>query len=260
MNELKLTIVAIAIVLLLIIILIIFWVRKRKSKKAKLEKGHKVSEPAMQAEKNKPADKPIVDTAPKKEPLPEPQAEEISYSTETESKPIVESKTNETVTLPSIDSKENLPQDSMLKRHYLANLRAMVESLNPPRPTDSALSRHYDSLIAAEIEQCINDKGAIEQLISKYEDHKKTLAQQIQEPETIVEPLLKPEISGEDSVIQHEYPKLPEDSMLRRHAITNLYAMVESNLPPRPTDSVLRRHYDTMIKTEINKLAGCEVV
>jgi len=148
----------------------------------------------------------------------------------------------------------------MLRRHYLTHLRAMIESLKPPRPTDSSLSRHYDTMILAEIEQCISDQGAIERLICNYEDHKKTVAQQIQETKTIAEPLLKAGISREDSATQHEYPKLPEDSMLRRHAITNLYAMVESNMPLRPTDSVLRRHYDTMIKTEVNKLLGCEVV
>jgi hypothetical protein len=53
---------------------------------------------------------------------------------------------------------------------------------------------------------------------------------------------------------------LPQDSMLRRHAITHLHAKVESNMPLRPSDSVLRRHYDTMISHELNKLLGNKVV
>ena len=255
--ELELIIAAIAIVLLL---MIIFMIRKRISKKAKLKQGKKFPEPALQVKENKPADKPIVNTQPKKEPLPEPQIKEPSYSTEPNNELIVKPQTNEKVTLAQKESHDNLPRDSMLRRHYLTHLRAMIESLKPPRPTDSSLSRHYDTMILAEIEQCISDQGAIERLICNYEDHKKTVAQQIQETKTIAEPLLKAGISREDSATQHEYPKLPEDSMLRRHAITNLYAMVESNMPLRPTDSVLRRHYDTMIKTEVNKLLGCEVV
>lgn len=256
--ELELIIAAIAIVLLLMVIVMI---RKRISKKAKPEKDHKFPEPAMQTAKNIPANKPILNTEPKKEPLQKPpQAKEPSYSSEPDSELIVKPQPNETVTLAQKESHDNLPQDSMLRRHYLTHLRAMIESIKPPRPTDSSLSRHYDTMILAEIEQCSSDQGAIERLICNYEDHKKTLAQQIQEPKTIAEPLLKAEISREDSATQHEYPKLPEDSMLRRHAITHLYAMVEFNMPPRPTDSVLRRHYDTMIKTEVNKLLGSEVV
>lgn len=258
MNEQILIIAALATVLLLIIILI-FMIRKRISKEAKLKKGKKFPEPAKQAKENKAANKPIVNTQAKKEPVAEPQANK-PLSSEPNSELIAESQTNVTVTLAPKVSHDNLPQDSMLRRHYLTHLRATIESLNPPRPTDSSLSRHYDTMILAEVEQCISDQGATERLICNYEGYKKNLAQQIQESKTIAEPFLKTGINREDSATQHEYPKLPEDSMLRRHAITHLYAMVESGIPPRPTDSVLRRHYDTMIKTEVNKLLGCEVV
>jgi len=217
MNELL--IAAIAIVLL-------FFIISKARKRSK-----KFPEPAMQAEKSKLANKPILNTEPKKEPLPEPQAKEPLRPTKPESKPIVESKINETVTLSSKDSDKILPQDSMLRRHYLTNLRAMIESINPPRPTEFSLSRHYDAMISAEIEQCVSDQGAVERFICKYKDHKKTLAEQIQ---------------------QHENPKLPKDSVLSQQTKTN--ASTKSNMPPPPTDSVLRRHYDTMINTEINNL------
>ena len=256
MNEHVLIIAAIATVLLLIIILIIFMIRKRISKKAKPIKDPKLPEPAMQAKENKIINKPVVDTEPKKEPLPEPQAQEPLRSTESTSVLIAESQTNETVILTQKDTYKNLPQDLTLRRHYLTNLRSMIESLKPPRPTDSSLCRHYDAMVSAEIEQCLSDQGANERLIRHYEEHKKALAQQIQEPKAIAEPLPKTEISREDSEAQQENLKLPEDSMLRRHTITNLYAIVESSMPLRPTDSVLRRHYDTMINTEVNKLLG----
>jgi hypothetical protein len=211
MNELL--IAAITIVLLL---LIIFKVRKRT---------HKLPEPAKASQT---ANKPILNTEPKKEPIP--PAKEPLPSTKPDIKPIAESKTNTTVTLPSKDSNENVPQDSMLRRHYLANLRAMIESLTPPRPSESSLRRHYDSLIAAEIEQCINDKGAIERLTCKYEAHTKTLTkQQPPQAKTLAEPLLKAEISNTGPVVQNETPKLPEDSALRRHTITHLKAIAESN-------------------------------
>lgn len=213
MNELL--IAAIAIVFLLIIL---FMVRKR---------AHKLPEPAK---KNKLANKPILNTEPEKKPLAEPQAKEPLRSTEPKSEPIVTSKTKETFTLPSKDSNDILPQDLMLRRHYLANLRAMIESLSPPRPTESSLRRHYDSLIAAELEQCIIDKGATERLICNYEANKKTLAtQQPPQAKTVAEPSLKAEISNADPVAQNENPKLPEDSVLRRHTITHLKAIAESN-------------------------------
>lgn len=207
---------------LAILLLLIIFFKKRKS-------AHKLPEQAIPAKENKPVNKPPLDAEPKKEPLPEPKVKQPLPSIEPDSKPIVESKTDAKANLHSQDCNENLPQDSMLRRHYLANLRAIIESLNPPRPTDSCLSRHYDSLIISEIEQCLSGKGAIERLICKYEDHKKTLSQQIQEPQKPAEPSFKAEASSGDSVVQNENPKLPEDSVLRRHTITHLKAIAESN-------------------------------
>jgi hypothetical protein len=190
-------------VLAFVFLLIVFF-RVRKG-------THKLPEPTTPVKESKPADKPILN------------AEPVSES-------IAESKINETASLPSKDRNDNLPQDSMLRRHFLANLRAMIESLNPPRPTDSSLSRHYDSLIISKIEECLSDKGAIERLISKYEDHKKNLAQQIREHIKPAEPLPKAEAGNKDSAIESEYPNLPEDSVLRRHTITHLKAIAESNM------------------------------
>ncbi|MCK9396146.1 MAG: hypothetical protein M0Q44_11205 [Methylobacter sp.] len=61
-----------------------------------------------------------------------------------------------------------LPQDSILRRHYMTHLCTMLESLVPPRPTDSVLRRHYDAMIVTQIAQCLNDKKAMEQLLHAY--------------------------------------------------------------------------------------------
>ncbi|MGZ8190883.1 MAG: hypothetical protein ACXWTS_06595 [Methylococcaceae bacterium] len=255
MIEIELIIAAIAAVILLIIF---FKVRKKISKKETSKKDYKTPEPVINAVENKPAGKPISDTKQIKETLPEPQTKEPISSPEPICEPIIvaSQQTSKTVIPAPKDNDENLPQDSMLRRHYLSNLRAMIESLKSHHPTDSSLSRHYDAMIIAEIEHCLSDKEALERLICNYEAHKKTLAQQAQEPKTTAVTFPKTEIAREDSVTQHEIPKLPEDSILRRHAISNLYAIVESRMPLRPTDSVLLRHYDTMINTEVNKLLG----
>lgn len=211
----------IAVLALVFLLIVFFIVRKRK---------HKLPETATPAKESKPVNEPILNAEPVKEPLPELKAKQSLASSEPVNEPIVEAKTNKTVTLPSKDSNDNLPQDSMLRRHYLANLRAMVESLNPPRPTDSCLSRHFDSLIISKIEECLSDKRAIERLIRKYEDHKRTLVKKIEEPKKPAEPSLKAKVMKEDSAVESEYPKLPEDSVLRRHTITHLKAIAESNM------------------------------
>ena len=136
------------------------------------------------------------------------------------------------------DSTDNLPQDSTLRRHAIAHLRSLIESLNPARPTDSSLSRHYDALINAEIEQCINDKGAIERLVVTVETHKKALPKSVAAP---IEPVINTEIIVKETVVQ------AETSVLEGTA-------AEANSLIPPTDSTLRRHYDTMIDYELNSL------
>lgn len=51
----------------------------------------------------------------------------------------------------SAGCKASLPQDSVLRRHYLAQLKAEVEAGLPPAPSDSVLRRHHQALVAAEI-------------------------------------------------------------------------------------------------------------
>jgi len=46
-----------------------------------------------------------------------------------------------------------VPEDSALKRHFLSNLKAEVESELSPRPSCSMLKRHHDALVSVEIEK-----------------------------------------------------------------------------------------------------------
>lgn len=69
----------------------------------------------------------------------------------------------------SPENNSSLPQDSILRRHYLAHLCSMIESLAPPRPTDSVLCRHHDTIMIARLELCLNNKNAMTQLMGDYE-------------------------------------------------------------------------------------------
>ncbi|MDD5320496.1 MAG: hypothetical protein PHD43_07770 [Methylococcales bacterium] len=261
--------VAVLIALLLIIIFIIFKVRKRISNKTKSGINIKTTGSAKQSQEINPGVEPVLYVEPKSKLSGEPKVDEPVFNVEPQSEPSVElqceepvldtvtsiaAQTNEMVFPQPEDKYKNLPQDSMLRRHYLTHLYAMVESLKFPRPTDSALSRHYDATIIAEMEQCLSDEAAMERLVCNYEEHKKTLVQQIQIPEAVPESLVEPIKAG----INQEKLKLPEDSMLRRHYLTHLRAIVESRMPPRPTDSTLRRHYDLMIENEVENLIYSE--
>ncbi|MFI3191071.1 hypothetical protein BCS42_02685 [Crenothrix sp. D3] len=125
-----------------------------------------------------------------------------------ESKPLVAEQTNKVVS--STPENSLLPQDSMLKRHYLTNLRAMIDSLSPC-PTDLALSRHHNTQITAVIEQCLNNEAAMAKLICQYENCKKIPASPVKAAQTPIQSETTSEI------VSSETAKIPEDSMLRRH-------------------------------------------
>jgi len=234
----------IAVIAIVIFLVIIYMWRKRTQASPKLVKP---------TQKNKPANVPppvAANVESPSEPVQIPQATEPVSAIETKSELIVEPTPIKTVTPEPKGSGNNLPQDSMLRRHYLTHIRAMIESLKGPRPTDSSLSRHYDSLITTEIAQCLSDQNAIRLLICHYEAYKNALTQQVQKANAVAKPLPEAEKKSEGTVVQQEKPKFSEDSTLKQQTKTS----AGSDLPLRPTDSVLRRHYDTMINNELNNL------
>jgi hypothetical protein len=51
----------------------------------------------------------------------------------------------------NLETVSKIPQDSLLRRHYLTHLHAQVAANMPPRPTDSTLRRHHDTLLENEV-------------------------------------------------------------------------------------------------------------
>ncbi len=111
-----------------------------------------------------------------------------------------------------------IPEDSVLKRHYLAALQAEKDALSNPYPTDSVLRRHYETL------------------------HKIARPQAVYEPE-----FSQPQTSTQPA--DSDTANIPDDSILR--------SKIEAELPPRPTDSVLKRHHDSLVQALLQqRLAG----
>jgi hypothetical protein len=52
-----------------------------------------------------------------------------------------------------------IPEDSMLKRHFLTHLRAEVENELLPQSSDSTLRHYYEASVAAEIQKRLQVAG-----------------------------------------------------------------------------------------------------
>ncbi len=192
------------------------------------------------------------------EPSTEQQTNEVAPELEStdrpESKPepSVKPQPSETA-LSSPEHKSNFPEDSILKRHYLTHVCAMLEALAPARPTDAVLCRHYDAMMLAKIEQCLNDKQAMDRLLDDYLNNKP--AATIEAPATQAgESAATAPQADENPISDSTYnSSFPQDSILRRHYLTHVFTMIEALVPTRPTDAVLCRHYDAMIATKIDQ-------
>ena len=112
---------------------------------------------------------------------------------------------------------EAVPEDSVLKRHFLTQRQAEQEALTTPYPTDSVLRRHYDTMVKS--------------LLT------------VEQSDVAKQPVMAMAMSDETGAV------VPEDSVLKRHYLTQRQAEQEALTTPYPTDSVLRRHYDTMVKS-----------
>jgi hypothetical protein len=118
-----------------------------------------------------------------------------------------------------------LPEDSILKRHYLAGLQAEKEALSNPYPTDSVLRRHYETL----------HKIASPQ-------HSKTVGES--EPN-------QPQVAAQQaSVVEAD---LSEESLVQTQDLDQLRREIAAELPAAPTDSVLKRHYDNLLQTKVQQ-------
>lgn len=244
---------ALETVVTLIILIIAIQIFLKKQKQGSPDKTL-TSEPAIPDQVKKQQDSSATDTpVSNSEPSIETQVNETSPELEAANpiEPSTEPQTIEATTSAAEIDNSLLPQDSILRRHFLTHLCAMVETLAPPQPTDSVLCRHYQTTIAAKIEQCLHDEKAMEQLIYEYESHKDS---------GTTETVANPQENEAAVCLQEKTGNLPQDSILRRHYLAHLRTMVETLAPTRPTDSVLCRHYDAMIAAKIGQCLNDEKV
>lgn len=119
--------------------------------------------------------------------------------------------------------KDAVPQDSVLRRHYLAEQKARREAIANPYPTDSVLRRHYDALHRINVD-------------------------------STARPVESAVVKTADAVVpKAAVDRVPEDAVLRRHFVANLRARIEAGLSPKPSDSVLRRHYEALVDAELHR-------
>ncbi|MGR9044867.1 MAG: hypothetical protein ACU83N_06205 [Gammaproteobacteria bacterium] len=179
---------------------------------------------------------------------------------------------------------EAIPEDSVLRRHYLTQKQAEKEALTNPYPTDSVLRRHYDTMVRdllnierpskvseqpavampAETETIPEDSVLRRHYLTQKQAEKEALTNPYptdsvlrRHYDTMVRDLLNIErpskVSEQPAVaMPAETETIPEDSVLRRHYLTQKQAEKEALTNPYPTDSVLRRHYDTMVRDLLN--------
>lgn len=147
------------------------------------------------------------------------------------------------------------PEDSVLHRHYEAELAAKKAALANPYPTDSVLRRHYDTLHTLHLQDApaavkVAAKPPAEKAEAKIDTRKSSTIEQAVKKDT--------QVAGRPAAVSRPENKaadmrVPEDSVLKRHFISQLQAEVRAGMPPRPTDSVLRRHYDGMLNAALEK-------
>ncbi|QPK63383.1 hypothetical protein IVG45_21710 [Methylomonas sp. LL1] len=116
-----------------------------------------------------------------------------------------------------------IPEDSVLRRHFIAQRETERQSITHPYPTDSVLRRHLQTMLAAPLDSVPNSAVAVAENAAP---------------------------GAPDSLAAKQ--TVPEESVLKRHFIAQLMADIENDSYPRPTDSVLKRHYEHLIQTQLS--------
>lgn len=60
-----------------------------------------------------------------------------------------------------LKNKLYVPEDAVLRRHFITHLRCEIEAGLAPRPADSILQRHHETLIAATLDQRLLELGSL---------------------------------------------------------------------------------------------------
>ena len=243
------------VVLVLIGLLIFFKLRKKKLANTTPQASNESPKPVVQEKPSVKVETPK--PQPEEKPTPQPVAETA--------KPTPAAKVVTVERAEPVKTHTLLPEDSTLKRHYVTQLQAMAIAVHGDCPFDATLRRHYMAEIAAEVERCLDDKAALERLMQAYQAKKSVVVECVEaKPTPVVEtapvvetpaPVVVAEpVINEEAVKVCQCSKIPEDSTLKRHYLTQIKAQAMANLPPCPTDSTLRRHYQLLLDSEIAKL------
>ena len=64
--------------------------------------------------------------------------------------------------LPCPTPRTYVPEDAVLRRHLISQLRNEIEATLHPRPSDSILQRHYDALVSMTLEQRLVELGRLQ--------------------------------------------------------------------------------------------------
>lgn len=75
---------------------------------------------------------------------------------------------------PSASAGSHIPQEMVLRRHYISHIRYMLETLSQPRPSECVLRRHYEQLISSKLEDCLADESKLNRLINEFNAHRKS--------------------------------------------------------------------------------------
>ncbi len=54
-----------------------------------------------------------------------------------------------------------VPEDAVLRRHFITQVSCEIEASMSPRPTDSVLLRHHKALLTAKLEQRLAELGRL---------------------------------------------------------------------------------------------------
>ena len=149
-----------------------------------------------------------------------------------------------------------IPEDSVLRRHYFANEAAKEEALHDPYPADSVLRRHYDTehrLIGDSSAADAPSVASVAQTNVSGSPQKSSIIEKAvdkSEPTKSVNVAYMADARAVDTSAKRE---IPQDSILKRHFISQLRAEIEASMAARPSDSVLRRHYESLVGAELEK-------
>lgn len=147
----------------------------------------------------------------------------------------------------------HVPEDSILRRHFITHVRHMLESVALPYPTDSVLCRHTEQLLEAEWAHCLHDEARLSRLVADYDAVRAEAAANW--PPRGDSPQEAAAVCADEERAPCATPAwVPEDSVLRRHFLTHCRYMLEQVMSPAPTDSILVRHHEQLLESE---LAGC---